>query len=69
MGDENNIYTAGLNAAIDEVQRLRTNALSWNYKEAYVCALDEVLTYLKPMRDRAERGEYLHPTSSVMGAP
>jgi len=55
----------GLALAIEEVQRLRTQAISRNYKEAYVAALDEVLVYLKPMEQRVRRGEYPHPVTYV----
>lgn len=65
VNDDYSAYVRGLELAVEDVQRLRTNALSRNYKDAYVAALDEVLIALQAMLERTRRGEYPHPVTAV----
>ncbi len=55
----------GLKVAIEDVERVETNAKSGNYLKAYLQALIDVLVPLRAMKSRAEQGQSTHPSSSV----
>jgi hypothetical protein len=55
----------GLKAAIEEVRRQMSYALSQNYKPAYIAAQKELLIFLEAMLSRAEQGLPTHSGSSV----
>lgn len=65
MKSNNEIRAEGLKLAIDEAERCLVLAAQLGYKEAYLQAFRDYLTYARPMYQRVLRGEYPHPVTRV----
>lgn len=55
----------GLMAAIEEVERLKSQAVNGQYFASYIAALEESLTYLNAIKRRTEAGAATHPSTKV----
>ena len=51
----------GIKLAIGEAERMLALTTQLGYKEAYLQAFRDYLTYLRPMYERVLRGEYPNP--------